>query len=118
MRSVIVLSCCALVLSACAGMRQTRESPVASVQTAAEVGKLPTGLVVAVERRHYLEDNNNPLLGILPIMAISTNWYYHHTIKLVSGDVLERDEFMEYKVGDCVAIRSALVVPAFDGECK
>ncbi len=99
-------------------MRQTREFPVASAQTAAEVGKLPTGRVVAVEQRHYLEENNNPLLGILPVIAISTNWYYHHTIKLASGEVVERDEFMEYKIGDCVAIRSALVVPAFDGECK
>jgi len=99
-------------------MRQTREFPVASTQTAAEIGKLTTGRVIAVEQRLYLENNNNPLLGILPVMAINTNWYYRHTIKLASGEVIERDEYMEYKIGDCVAIRSALVVPAFDGECK
>jgi hypothetical protein len=117
MRIVIPSSCFLLILPGCVGLEQSRDLPVASAQTQEEINKLPVGRVVAVERRYLVQDIRNPLVGPVPSMLIGTDWFFHHKIRLLDGSLAERDEYMEYKIGDCVALRSQLVVPAFKGQC-
>jgi hypothetical protein len=128
---VISLSVCA-----CAGLQQARELPRAWSQTPDEVNKLPVGRVIAVERNVYFRDTRTspgaaagamavgPAAAVVGIPIIegmrNGDWYYRHIVRLKgSGELVARDEYAAYKVGDCVALRMQpfLTVPALPGAC-
>jgi hypothetical protein len=104
-------------LSACVGLEQSRELPTASAQTAAEVGKLPVGRVMTVERKYAAAGRVNPVAGPVADLFTNTDWYFRHRIRLLDGTVVERDEYAPYNVGACVALRPHLLVPAYEGQC-
>ena len=61
------------------------------------------------------------LIGPLVSYGQHGNWYFHHGVKLTSNDlVVYRDEFYEYAVGECVALREKpfMLVPAYPSACE
>lgn len=125
-----------LILSACAGVQQSREQPTSWAQTQAEVSELPVGRIVAVERMTYVRPGQlsqggmagvagaigPAAIALAPVIDVAKNgdWFYRYSILLKStNEIVQRDEFALYGVGDCVALRNQpyMVVPAFSGIC-
>ena len=124
-------------LTACAGVQQTRQIPVSWAQTQEELGKLPVGRVLAVEKKTFMRSSRSgastsaavagaagPLVAVAVMPLLSGlrdgDWYYSHSIKLKgSSEMVVREEFAAYKLGDCVALRVEpfMLVPAFVGAC-
>lgn len=122
MRLLLILISSLSLLPGRAGILQHRDVPIASAQTADEAGQLPVGRVLKVERFTCLKTEIGPVFGGVPNLLAGSDGYYRQTVGqavgLMDGQTIERDEFMAYKVGECVAIRNALVVPALTGECQ
>lgn len=116
-----MLCCCILFLTSCAGVLQPREIPTSWAQTTDEAGKLPVGRVISVEQVSYLQQGErHPFLGIVPTLIAEVSWFYRLVIRIDhNGTLVERDEFVAYPVGECVALRSEprMVVPALRGQC-
>jgi hypothetical protein len=131
----------ALVLSACAGPQHNVARPVAWAQAPSEAKALPVGSVIFVEKLVYTDghqsgSSNSAGLAVglavvgSPLAAIAAapmieglrpgEWFFRHKVRLrVSGEIITRDEFYEYKVGECVALRTEpyMVVPSLPGAC-
>ena len=118
MRLLLVLISSLSLLPGCAGILQHRDLPITSAQTADAAGLLLVGRVLKLERFTHLKMALGPVVGVVPNLLAGTDGYHRHPIGLMDGQTIERDEFMAYTVGECVAIRNALVVPALTGECQ
>ncbi len=133
------LCACAVVLAVlpgCVTRSPERALPTAWAQTNEEIGKLPVGRVILVERVPFWPHGSGgtsayaavaPNAGVGSILvaslltdALSAQWVYRHTIQLRGTEArIARDEYAVYKVGDCVAVRTTpdLLVPAAPGQC-
>lgn len=138
-RMTHTLCACAVVLAAlpgCATQAPERALPTAWAQTNDEIGKLPVGRVIQVERVPFWPNGPSgastyaavaPMAGVVPVMvaslltdSLSAQWVYRHTVRLGGTEApVVRDEYAAYKVGDCVALRTKpdLLVPAAPGQC-
>ncbi len=138
-RMVRALCACTVVLAVlpgCATQSPERPLPTAWAQTNEEIGKLPVGRVILVERVPFWPHGSGgtstyaavaPKAGVGAILVaslltdtLSAQWVYRHTVQLRGTEgQIARDEYTAYKVGDCVAIRTTpdLLVPAVPGQC-
>lgn len=143
MRYVHYVVLVAVATAGCAGMssKVPNETVAAMAQVPEEAGKLPVGQVLSMEKIWFQRDRPPPkpayvspqgaaiAAAVVPIFESIRNadWFYRHSLRMKTGEIVSVDLKYEFKVGDCVAFRAGLqegtalqnraAIPALKGEC-
>ena len=139
MQRLILVGSILVALSSCASQQADGGLEPLWSQRTEERGRLPIGHVTAVQRLEPREVRplaQGTSAGVVPGAGVSTNvlgvvaattdepvQVYRYTLRMVGGAMRESEAEQAFKVGDCVAIRTAQsgrvsLVNALAEECR